>query len=132
NARFPVIRVLETTDFHGSILPGAKDRRSGRPIGGSPWLAAWVEKLRAENPEGTALIDGGDWFQGTMISNLQFGRPVVEQMNALGYACSAIGNHEFDWTADTLERRVREMHFAALGANMREKVTGRMPDWVRS
>ncbi len=132
NARWPQLRVLETTDFHGAILPGAPDRRSGRSAGGSAVLAAHVEKLRAENPEGTILLDGGDCFQGTMISNLQFGVPVVEQMNALGYQAFAIGNHEFDWTADTLETRVRAMRFAALGANMIERKTNRRPKWVRA
>ena len=132
NVRFPVIRVLETTDFHGAILSRGRDRDSQRPIGGSVALAASLARLRAENPEGVVLLDGGDLFQGTMISNLAFGRPVVEQMNALGYTAAAIGNHEFDWTADTLERRVREMRFAALGANLREKSSGRMPSWVRS
>jgi 2',3'-cyclic-nucleotide 2'-phosphodiesterase/3'-nucleotidase len=132
NTRFPTIRVLETTDFHGAILPTAKERRTGRPIGGSAVLAAWLERLRAENPEGTVIVDGGDAFQGTMISNLQFGRPVVEQMNRLGYSAFAIGNHDFDWSADTLARRVAEMHFDALGANMLERATGRRPRWVRS
>ena len=130
NARFPTLRVLETTDFHGAILPGAP--RNNRSSGGSVVLAAWVDRLRAENPEGTVLIDGGDMFQGTMISNLQFGRPVVAQMNALGYAAAAVGNHEFDWGPDTLVQRAREMNFRMLSANMRERKTGRLPDWVRS
>jgi 2',3'-cyclic-nucleotide 2'-phosphodiesterase/3'-nucleotidase len=131
NLRYPSIRVLETTDFHGAILPG-RDRRTNRPLGGSVALAQWIARLRSENPEGTVLVDGGDLFQGTMISNLAFGRPVVEQMNSLGYAATAIGNHEFDWTADTLERRVHEMKFAALGANMTLAKTGKRPRWVRA
>ena len=131
NLRFPAIRVLATTDFHGAILPG-RDRRASRPLGGSATLAAWIARLREENPEGTVLVDSGDLFQGTMISNLAFGRPVVEQMNALGYAAFAIGNHEFDWTVDTLARRVQEMHFAALGANMLQVKNGRRPAWVRA
>ncbi|MGH7730708.1 MAG: bifunctional metallophosphatase/5'-nucleotidase, partial [Candidatus Eiseniibacteriota bacterium] len=131
NLRYPSVRVLATTDFHGAILPG-RDRRSNRPIGGSVSLASWIAALRDENPEGTVLVDGGDMFQGTMISNLAFGRPVVEQMNALGYTAAAIGNHEFDWTADTLERRVGEMGFAALGANMTQARDGRRPRWVRA
>ena len=131
NLRYPAIRVLSTTDFHGAILPG-RDRRANRPVGGSAALAAWIARLRDENPEGTVLVDSGDWFQGTMISNLAFGRPVVEQMNALGYAAAAIGNHEFDWTADTLARRVHEMRFAALGANMLQVKNGKRPAWVRA
>ncbi len=132
NARFPTLRVLETTDFHGAILPGATERRTRRAFGGSAVLAAHLERLRAENPEGTVLLDGGDCFQGTMISNLQFGRPVVEQMNALRYTAMAIGNHEFDWSADTLARRVIGMKFAALGANMNQHANGRRPRWARS
>ncbi|MEO5616674.1 MAG: 5'-nucleotidase C-terminal domain-containing protein [Candidatus Eisenbacteria bacterium] len=132
NLRYPTLQVLETTDFHGAILQGSRDRATDRPVGGSVTLAAWVEKLRAENPEGTVLLDGGDWYQGTMISNLQFGRPVIQQMNAMGYAAAAIGNHEFDWNADTLQRRVAELRCAALGANMVERRTGRRPRWARA
>jgi len=132
NTRFPTVRVLETTDFHGAILPGARERRTQRPLGGSAVLAAHVLRLAAENPAGTVLVDGGDLFQGTMISNLQFGRPVVEQMNRLGYAAAAIGNHEFDWGVDTLVRRVHAMKFAALGANLVERRSGRLPRWVRA
>ncbi len=132
NLRYPAVRVLETTDFHGAILQSGRDRATDRAVGGSAALAAWVARLRAENPEGTVLLDGGDWYQGTMISNLQFGRPVIEQMNALGYAAAAIGNHEFDWNADTLARRVAELRCAALGANMVETRTGRRPRWARA
>ena len=130
NARFPELRFMSTSDFHGNVFP-TTDRRTGREWGGTLALASLVEALRAENPEGSVLLDGGDCFQGTMVSNLQFGRPVVEQMNALGYAAMAIGNHEFDWGVDTLRARVAEMRFAALAANMLEKKSGRMPRWVR-
>jgi len=132
NLRFPTVRVLETTDFHGAILQTGTDRASGKVVGGSATLAAWIAKLRAEDPEGTVLLDGGDWYQGTMISNLQFGRPVIEQMNALGYAAVTIGNHEFDWNADTLQRRIGELHCGAFGANIVEKKTGRRPRWARA
>ena len=132
NTRFPTVRVLETTDFHGALLPGAKERRGGRAYGGSAVLAAHLRRLRAENPEGTIILDGGDAFQGTMISNLQYGHPVVEQMNLLGYSGFAIGNHDFDWSADTLARRVAEMRFSAFGANLVERKSGRMPRWARS
>lgn len=132
NARFPRLRVLETTDLHGVILPPARDRRTNRVSGGSPVLAAWIEKLRAANPAGTILLDGGDLFQGTMISNLQFGRPVIEQMNALHYDAAAIGNHDFDWSVDTLRARLREARFHGLGANLIERSSGKLPRWARA
>lgn len=132
NLRFPQVRVIETTDFHGAVLSTAKDRRSGRGVGGTVNLAAHIQKLRAENPEGTVIVDGGDTFQGSMLSNLQYGRPVVEQMNQLGYTAHAIGNHDFDWSADTLKARVMQMKFASLGANVLERKSGKRPWWVRS
>src|SRR5262249_45320181 len=103
----------------GGRAPGGRGRRGdgGGRTGQAP----------AANPEGTVLIDGGDLFQGPMISNLQFGRPVVEQMNLLNYTAAAVGNHEFDWGVDTLARRVREMKFADMAANMVEKKTGKRP-----
>jgi 2',3'-cyclic-nucleotide 2'-phosphodiesterase/3'-nucleotidase len=130
NTRFPELRVMSTSDFHGNVFPGT-ERRTEREWGGTLALAALVDVLRAANPEGSVLLDGGDCFQGTMISNLQFGRPVVEQMNGLEYTAMAIGNHEFDWGMDSLRARVAEMRFAALGANLLEKKSGRMPRWVR-
>src|SRR5262249_59764190 len=60
NLRFPSIRVLESTDLHGAILGGGRERRSQRPIGGSVALAAAITRERAANPEGTVLLDGGD------------------------------------------------------------------------
>ncbi len=132
NLRFPQVRVIETTDFHGAVISTARDRRSGRATGGTVYLASAIEQLTSENPAGTVLVDGGDTFQGSMLSNLQFGRPVVEQMNLLGYTAHAIGNHDYDWTADTLKARAMQMRFATLGANITERRTGRRPWWVRS
>lgn len=132
NLRYPTLRVLETTDFHGAILPSGRERRSQRSIGGAEAAATWIRKLRSENPEGTVLLDGGDMFQGTMVSNLQFGRPVVEHMNHLGYTAAAIGNHEFDWTADTLINRIQQMRFSALGANIVERRNNKRPWWAKA
>ena len=55
NLRFPSVRLLETTDFHGAILGGNRDRRTQRPIGGSVALAAAIARERAVNPEGTEI-----------------------------------------------------------------------------
>jgi 2',3'-cyclic-nucleotide 2'-phosphodiesterase (5'-nucleotidase family) len=128
NARFPEIRVLQTTDLHGALRP--RDRGSARQKGGAAALAAHARRLRAENPEGTVLLDGGDLFQGTLVSNRFFGRAVVELMNDLGYAAAAVGNHEFDWSVDTLAARAAEMRFATLAANVRQRGGGR-PWWAR-
>jgi 2',3'-cyclic-nucleotide 2'-phosphodiesterase (5'-nucleotidase family) len=68
-------------------------------------------------------------WQGTPASNLAFGRPVVALYRRLGYAASALGNHEFDWGQDTLRARMREAPFAILGANVRH-ADGRDVEWI--
>jgi len=67
-----------------------------------------------------------------MISNLQFGRPVTEQMDLLGYSAAAIGNHDFDWSIDTLRARIAQMTFPAMGANIVERAGGKRPRWAKS
>jgi 2',3'-cyclic-nucleotide 2'-phosphodiesterase (5'-nucleotidase family) len=122
---YPRLTLLEITDFHGSLIQSQRDRATNRPIGGAAALAAWVARERAKNPTRTILLDGGDWMQGTPISNLNFGRPVIGLMNRLGTDASATGNHEFDWSVDTLYARMREARFQPLGANWVMKDGGR-------
>ncbi len=122
---FPRITFLEISDFHGAFLPGATERSTGKAFGGAAVIAAHLARERAKNPAGTILLDGGDWMQGTPMSNLRFGRPVIELMNRLGVDAAAIGNHEFDWSADTLYARLAEARFTALGANWMDRRTNR-------
>ena len=122
---YPRLTLLETTDFHGSLLQSQRDRTSNRPIGGAPALAATIARERMKNPTRTLLLDGGDWMQGTPVSNLNFGRPVIGFFNRIGTDAAAIGNHEFDWTADTLFARMREARYQPLGANWTMKSTGK-------
>ena len=122
---FPRLTLLEVTDFHGALLGGAKDRATQRPVGSAAALAGWITRERAKNPTRTLLLDGGDWMQGTAISNLNFGRPVIALMNRLGVDASTTGNHEFDWSVDTLEARRREANFPTLGANWINKSDGK-------
>jgi len=125
DAVFPRLTFLHMTDFHGSLLGGAVDRSNQRPWGGAATFAAYVKRERATNPDGTILTDGGDWMQGTPISNLRFGRPSVELMNRIGVDAAAVGNHEFDWSADTLFARMADAKFAPLGANWIDRRTGK-------
>ncbi|MEP7028602.1 MAG: 5'-nucleotidase C-terminal domain-containing protein, partial [Candidatus Eisenbacteria bacterium] len=127
---FPRLTLLEVTDFHGALLGGASDRSSGRPIGGAATLAAYITRERAKNPTRTLLLDGGDWMQGTPISNLNFGRPVIQFMNRNGVDAAAIGNHEFDWSVDTLRARMGEARFQPLGANWVNRSDGKRADGV--
>ena len=124
-----VLRIIATNDFHGAFE--SRPDAGGVMRGGAVPLAAAIDRARRECAPGcvTLLLDGGDEFQGTPASNLAFGRPVVELFNLLGYTAGALGNHEFDWSQDTLRARMREARYRILGANVRY-ADGRDVEWI--
>lgn len=124
-----VLRVVSTNDVHGTHAP--RPDAQGLLRGGAVPLAAAIARARRECQGGCELLllDGGDMFTGTPGSDWQYGRPIVELMNTLGYTAAALGNHEFDYGRDTMYTRFREMRFAVLGANVRGR-DGRRPSWV--
>lgn len=124
------LRIIATNDFHGALEP--RPDAGGVMRGGAAYVASMIESARKECAPDceTLLLDGGDMFQGTPASNLAFGRPVVAYYNSLGYAAAALGNHEFDWGTDTLRARMRDAHYAILGANVRY-ADGRDVPWIR-
>ncbi|MDP3774777.1 MAG: 5'-nucleotidase C-terminal domain-containing protein, partial [Gemmatimonadales bacterium] len=125
-----VLRVLMTNDFHGALLPKVQSWSNGRAVGGAAAIAGMMNRLAAECGCPTIRLDGGDVMQGTPISNLTYGRSSVDAFNAMGYAAAAIGNHEFDWSVDTLAARAAQARFAWLSANIRETATGAVPRWT--
>ncbi|HVD62040.1 MAG TPA: 5'-nucleotidase C-terminal domain-containing protein [Gemmatimonadaceae bacterium] len=126
----PRLRIIATNDFHGALEPRADANKVVR--GGAAYVAAVINAAKNECAPSCEilLVDGGDMFQGTPASNLAFGRPVVDYYNRMGYAVSVVGNHEFDWGLDTLRARMRQAHYAILGANIRY-ADGRDVPWIR-
>ena len=122
---------IQTTDFHGSIETTARDRDSERPIGGAAFLSAVLAREEATNPQGTLVLDAGDIYQGSAISNLSQGRVSIEYMNLSDFDASAVGNHEFDWGIETMEARMDQARFPILCANVIERASGQPPTWAR-
>ncbi|MFN0152245.1 MAG: bifunctional metallophosphatase/5'-nucleotidase [bacterium] len=129
----PVVEltILTTNDFHGALEQVDKERDTERPIGGAAWVAATIARERATNPDGAIVVDAGDIYQGTALSNLTQGRASIDYMNAAGFDAAAIGNHEFDWGVPVLLDRIEQAKFPMLVANMRERATGKLPKWAK-
>src|SRR5260370_2756060 len=51
-------------------------------------------------------------------------------MNRLGIDAAAIGNHEFDWSVDTLRARIGEAKYPFLSANITSAGGTARPDWA--
>lgn len=119
---FTDLTILHVNDTHGHIVPfNEKSVSKNVPVSGAAYLAHMVQEERSKNPEGTLLLSAGDMFQGTPVSNLFKGVPVIEVMNYLGFDAIAIGNHEFDWGMDVFQNLVASSRFPFLSANIKDQ-----------
>lgn len=86
-------------------------------------VATTVREVRAEG-RAMLLLDSGDTIEGSPVEALVFsgaipdrGDPIVRAMNLVGYGAMAIGNHEFNFGLERLEKSRREARFPWLSAN---------------
>ncbi len=114
-----LLTILHVNDYHGRVKPFL-DRTIDpqEQVGGAAYLAAMIREARAKNPGGTLLLAAGDMFQGSPVSNLFHGAPVMEVMNEVRFDAMTLGNHEFDWGMGALTRLRKEAHFPFLAANI--------------
>ena len=131
------VHLLWTNDVHGHIAPEPAKFMNPDfppPLGGGASAATYIKEVtaRAEAAgEEVLLVDVGDMFQGTPIGNKTKGAAVIEYMNAIGYLFSVPGNHDFDMGRENTERLARMSKFPWLCANLVEKSTGELVDWVQ-
>ena len=103
------IQIIATSDTHGSFYPWTYATDSERKDGGLTKVATAVKKLKEENPN-TILIDNGDTLQGNsaqIFFDKDEVQPSVAAMNAMGYATMTLGNHEFNYGFETLEKNIK-------------------------
>ena len=94
------ITIMATNDIHGGIEPSvAKD---GTIEGGLAAFSGVVGATKAGlknklgDQAGVLILDAGDQFQGTLISNYNEGRLVFQAMSQVGYDVAITGNHDYD------------------------------------
>ena len=122
------LRILHTTDIHGHLADGLTG------------VASIIDTARTE-PTEVLLLDSGDMWSGTLMSDRNEGALGVAAFNALAYDAAAIGNHEFDYGPvgpertggddpfEALKIRLSEARFPVLSANLVDKATGTLPAW---
>ena len=108
--------ILHTNDMHGYMQ--ASDTCLGIVA------VAQLKKDYQQQGYDVLLMDAGDYLQGSSFASFTQGESVVEVMNAAGYDVAALGNHEFDYGSDVLEKRISEMNFPAVAANITVDATG--------
>ena len=99
--------------------------------GGADGLLRRWERSEGYRPDGAFLvISSGDMWTGPAISTVLEGKSMVDVMNALGYRAATLGNHDFDFGQDVIRQRRQEANFPFLGANIRVRSTGDLPDYL--
>ena len=143
------LTILGTNDWHGWAQPHQARAADGSAVdeGGLALYASVVKLLRAETGGRLLVVDAGDIFQGTLVSNLSEGAVMVDAFNALGMDAVAVGNHEFDYgpvgpavvpttssedPVGALKARIAQAHFPFLAANVVDADTGLAPAWLGS
>jgi 5'-nucleotidase / UDP-sugar diphosphatase len=116
------LTIMHVNDTHGHIIPYTEKAIDEKTqVSGADYIASIIARTRSANPEGCLLLSAGDMFQGTPISNIFQGRPVIEIMNYLKYDAMVLGNHEFDWGQDVLKNIISQSAFPVLSANVFQK-----------
>ena len=102
--------ILHTNDVHGRIV-------EEKGVIGDAKLATVIEQERAKSNQTTLVVDAGDAFQGLPISNSTKGEARAEILNQMQYDAMAVGNHEFDFGLDEVNKYKEILKFPLLCSN---------------
>lgn len=121
--------IILTSDLHGAIRP-IHYPTNAYSHNGLALLAARMKRERERAPE-LLLVDNGDLLQGSPLASYAAAfqdsydtHPFIEVLNELGYDAAVMGNHEFNYGLDMLNRAVQASKFPWLSANIVDEQSG--------
>ena len=123
NGRTAKFTILHTSDIHAQLNTHDEffyENRKAvyRKRGGFGVLKTMIDTLRAEDPENTIVIDGGDCFQGGGVAALSEGSALVPLMDRIGYDLVLPGNWEVIYGKDMLLKNLGGYRAQKICANM--------------
>ena len=101
------IHIFFTSDVHCSVQENL----------GLASIKALVDEAREEHPYVT-LVDTGDYIQGGTLGSLSKGKLIIDIMNDMEYDIVTIGNHEFDYGLEELDKRMDELNAEVVATNV--------------
>jgi hypothetical protein len=120
------LTILQTSDLHshangeGPMSATATASTPGSQ-GSYARIAAYVGAVRsaADADHPVVLVDSGDWTMGSLYDLTLGSSPLqLANMVALGYDCTTLGNHEFDYTPKGLATMLKAAKATSLGFNV--------------
>ena len=120
------LRIMETTDLHVHVFPYDYYGDKPNDTMGVARTASIIDQIRAEATN-SILLDNGDFLQGNPMGDyIAYERgmkegdvhPIIKAMNVLGYDCSTLGNHEFNYGLDFMFKVLAGANFPFVCANL--------------
>ncbi|MBR2824882.1 MAG: bifunctional metallophosphatase/5'-nucleotidase [Solobacterium sp.] len=114
------IRILATSDVHGTIYPYRYSDGHLMDYGLSK-LNTLIQSLRDEN---TLLLDNGDTLEGSPLSFFHYQvepdevAPITKVMNEMEYDYVNVGNHDFNYGEAQLFKHLNALHAPCITANV--------------
>jgi 5'-nucleotidase/UDP-sugar diphosphatase len=105
------LTILHVNDLHARLTPLENH------TGGFAYLASAIRKQRA-NCHDCILLNAGDLVQGSPVSTIFRGTPVYEIGNLFGFDASTLGNHEFDYGWEQVQRFLKIANYPMVTANV--------------
>ncbi|WEK05232.1 MAG: bifunctional 2',3'-cyclic-nucleotide 2'-phosphodiesterase/3'-nucleotidase [Candidatus Devosia phytovorans] len=119
------LRILETTDLHVAVFAYDYFADAPNDTMGLARTASIIESIRAEAGN-SLLVDNGDIIQGNPMGDyIAYEKgldgnvhPVIAAMNTLGYEAATLGNHEFNYGLEFLDKALAGADFPFVSANL--------------
>jgi 2',3'-cyclic-nucleotide 2'-phosphodiesterase/3'-nucleotidase len=125
------VKIIQTSDVHGAILPFDFINNKAVDFGLAHVLTYVKQERNKENQE-VILLDNGDLLQGQPTVYFSNYMDSIEQhiiprvMNYMAYDAATIGNHDIETGPDVYDKLNKEFKFPWLSANILHKQT-RLP-----
>lgn len=123
------LRVIETSDVHGSFFP--YDFINRKPKAGTlARVSSYVNDLRKTYKNNVILLENGDILQGQPTCyyynyvNTQARNVASDVVNYMKYDAQAFGNHDVETGHAVYDKWIKELNCPVLGANIIDTKTG--------
>ncbi|WP_299951366.1 bifunctional 2',3'-cyclic-nucleotide 2'-phosphodiesterase/3'-nucleotidase [uncultured Ruegeria sp.] len=123
------LRIMETTDIHVHVFPYDYYADKPRDTVGLSRTASIINDIRSEATN-SILVDNGDFLQGNPMGDyIAYERgmkagdshPIIAAFNTVGYDAATLGNHEFNYGLEFLDKALAGAEFPVVLANIAKK-----------
>ena len=126
------LRIMETTDLHSNMMDFDYYKDKPTDKFGLVRTASLIHTARGEVTN-SVLVDNGDVIQGSPLGDYMAAKglnkgdvhPVYKAMNTLDYVVGNLGNHEFNYGLEYLQKAIAGAKFPYVNANVIDSKTGK-------